>query len=196
MHLLHVIGAPPNFMKAAPALRACAARGMLQTLVHTGQDYDCNMPQVFLEQLGLPVPDFNLEVGSGSHAEQTAQVILHLEPVLPKECPDWVMAYGDVNPTLAAVLVYAKLPLPIAHVEAGLGSFDWSMPGEINRVVTDRISDLLFTPPQDANANLLLEGVAAHRIHFVGNVMIDTLGQGKCDVEWLYQGKTGLWWST
>jgi UDP-N-acetylglucosamine 2-epimerase (non-hydrolysing) len=175
MHLLHVLGARPNFMKAAPVIAACHARGMTQTVVHTGQHYDYNMSQVFFEQLGLPIPDFNLDVGSGSHAEQTAQVMLRLEPILTSISPDWVVVYGDVNSTLAAALVSAKLPLPIAHVEAGLRSFDWSMPEEINRLLTDQLADLLFTPSEDGNANLLREGIPASRIQPVGNIMIDTL---------------------
>jgi len=175
MHLLHVIGARPNFMKAAPVIRACNKRSMMQTIVHTGQHYDYNMSQVFFEQLGLPNPDFNLEVGSGSHTEQTAHIMLRLEPIVANIRPDWVVVYGDVNSTLAAALVCTKLSVPIAHVEAGLRSFDWNMPEEVNRVVTDRISDLLFTPSEDANTNLLQEGISSQKIQFVGNVMIDSL---------------------
>jgi len=162
-------------MKAAPVIAECRIRGMTQTVVHTGQHYDYNMSQVFFDQLGLPVPDFNLDVGSGSHAEQTAQVMLRLESILRSRLPDWVVVYGDVNSTLAAALVSAKLPLPVAHVEAGLRSFDWSMPEEINRVITDRLSTLLFTPSKDADANLSNESIDAERIRLVGNVMIDTL---------------------
>ena len=175
MKLLHVIGARPNFMKAAAVYAACRQRNGSQIIVHTGQHYDYSMSGVFFEQLGLPTPDINLEVGSASHAQQTAQVMLRLEPILLGERPDRVIIYGDVNSTLAAGLVCAKISLPVAHVEAGLRSFDRAMPEEINRVLTDQIADLLFTPSEDGNANLLREGVRAAHIHFVGNVMIDTL---------------------
>jgi UDP-N-acetylglucosamine 2-epimerase (non-hydrolysing) len=176
MHILHVVGARPNFMKAAPVLRALASRpGMQQTLVHTGQHYDANMSDVFFEQLGMPAPDVNLEVGSGSHAQQTAQIMSKFEPVILERKPDLVLVYGDVNSTVAAALVCAKLLIRVGHVEAGLRSFDRGMPEEINRIVTDRLSDLLFTPSTDGNENLFHEGVNQARIHFVGNVMIDTL---------------------
>jgi UDP-N-acetylglucosamine 2-epimerase (non-hydrolysing) len=176
MHILHVVGARPNFMKAAPVLRALASRpGMQQTLVHTGQHYDANMSDVFFEQLGMPAPDVNLEVGSGSHAQQTAQIMSKFEPVILERKPDLVLVYGDVNSTVGAALVCAKLLIRVAHVEAGLRSFDRTMPEEINRIVTDRLSDLLFTPSTDGNENLIHEGVDHARIHFVGNVMIDTL---------------------
>jgi UDP-N-acetylglucosamine 2-epimerase (non-hydrolysing) len=173
---LHVVGARPNFMKAAPVVAALAARpGATQTLVHTGQHYDANMSDIFFEQLGLPRPDINLEIGSGSHAVQTAQVLQRFEEVVLARRPDLVIVYGDVNSTMAATLVCAKLQMPVAHVEAGLRSFDRSMPEEINRLVTDQIADLLFTPSADGNANLLGEGVSPSKIHLVGNVMIDTL---------------------
>lgn len=175
MNLLHVIGARPNFMKAAPVVDACHKQGLSQTIVHTGQHYDYNMSQVFFEQLGLPLPDYNLSIGSGSHAVQTAQVMLHLEPILLSVRPAWVIVYGDINSTLAAALLCAKLPLSVAHVEAGLRSFDWNMPEEVNRVLTDRVSDLLFTPSPDANENLQREGIPAEKICLVGNLMIDTL---------------------
>jgi UDP-N-acetylglucosamine 2-epimerase (non-hydrolysing) len=175
MSLLHVVGARPNFAKVAAVWRACAARGLPQLLVHTGQHYDASMSQVFLDQLGLPPPDENLGVGSGSHAEQTARVMIGIEPVLLARRPRWVVVYGDVNSTVAAALVAAKLEIPVAHVEAGLRSFDRSMPEEINRVLTDQLASLLFTPSDDGDANLLREGVARERIHCVGNVMIDTL---------------------
>jgi len=149
--------------------------GVQQVLVHTGQHYDRDMSDVFFQQLGLPHPDINLEVGSASHAQQTAQIISRLEPVVLEHRPDWVFVYGDVNSTVAAALVCAKLLIPVAHVEAGLRSFDRTMPEEINRVLTDQIADLLFTPSRDANENLLREGVPAEKIHCVGNVMIDTL---------------------
>ncbi len=175
MHILHVVGARPNFMKAAPVLRAIAALGMQQTLVHTGQHYDAKMSDVFFEELGMPAPDVNLEVGSGSHAQQTAQIMSKFEPVVLERKPDFVLVYGDVNSTVAAALVCAKLMVRVAHVEAGLRSRDRSMPEEINRIITDRLSDLLFTPSTDGDANLIQEGVDRDRIHFVGNVMIDTL---------------------
>jgi len=163
-------------MKAAPVLAAlCEHAGVRQTLVHTGQHYDYAMSEVFFQQLGLPAPDLNLEVGSGTHTSQTAQTMLRLESVLVKHKPDLVIVYGDVNSTLAAALVCAKLNIPFAHVEAGLRSFDRTMPEEINRLLTDQIADLLFTPSKDADANLLREGVAQAKIHLVGNVMIDTI---------------------
>jgi len=176
MHILHVVGARPNFMKVAPVLRALATRsGIQQTLVHTGQHYDANMSDVFFEQLGMPAPDVNLEVGSGSHAQQTAQIMSKFELVVLERKPDFVVVYGDVNSTVAAALVCAKLMVRVAHVEAGLRSYDRTMPEEINRIVTDRLADLLFTPSTDGDENLIREGVDQGRIHFVGNVMIDTL---------------------
>jgi len=176
MHVLHVVGARPNFMKAAPVYAALAGRdGVKQTLVHSGQHYDFNMSDVFFRELGLPLPDINLEVGSGSHAQQTAQIISRFEPAVVERKPDMVLVYGDVNSTVAAALVCAKLQVPVAHVEAGLRSFDRSMPEEVNRLLTDQISSLLFTPSPDGNENLAREGVAAEKVHLVGNVMIDTL---------------------
>lgn len=176
-HILHVVGARPNFVKAAPVLRAIRQRGMRQTLVHTGQHYDRNMSDVFFTQLEIPEPDFNLEVGSGSHASQTAEIMRRFEPVVLERKPDIALVYGDVNSTVAAALVCSKLLVPVGHVEAGLRSFDRTMPEEINRTVTDRLSDVLFTPSEDGDANLLREGVPKERIHFVGNVMIDSLIQ-------------------
>jgi UDP-N-acetylglucosamine 2-epimerase (non-hydrolysing) len=176
MHFLHVVGARPNFMKAAPVLRALRSRsGVEQTLVHTGQHYDAKMSDVFFHQLEIPQPDLNLNVGSGSHAHQTAEIMSRFEPVLLERNPDMVLVYGDVNSTVAAALVAAKLGIRVGHVEAGLRSFDWSMPEEINRVVTDRLSDLLFTPSEDGDVNLRREGVPDDRIRRVGNVMIDSL---------------------
>lgn len=163
-------------MKAAPLTRALAERqGARQTLVHTGQHYDQNMSDVFFRELEIPEPDYNLAVGSGTHAEQTSQIMVRLEPVVVDQKPDWVLVYGDVNSTIAAALVCAKLQIRVAHVEAGLRSFDRSMPEEINRLLTDQLADLLFTPSSDGDQNLLREGVSRERIHFVGNVMIDTL---------------------
>lgn len=176
MHIIHIVGARPNFMKVAPVLQAFKARpGVVQTLLHTGQHYDRNMSDVFFTQLGLPEPDIHLGVGSGSHAVQTGTIMARLEEVFGEDRPDLCMVYGDVNSTAAAAMVCAKLLIPLAHVEAGLRSGDRRMPEEVNRLVTDRLSDLLFTPSRDGDANLLAEGVPAGRIHFVGNVMIDTL---------------------
>jgi len=163
-------------MKAAPVLRALGRRPPIkQTLVHTGQHYDVNMSDVFFSQLEMPSPDVNLGVGSGSHAQQTAEVMSKFEPVVLERKPDVVLVYGDVNSTVAAALVSAKLGIRIGHVEAGLRSFDWTMPEEINRVVTDRLADLLFTPSEDGDVNLAHEGVPGKRIFRVGNVMIDSL---------------------
>lgn len=175
MHILHVVGARPNFMKAAPVLRALRERGTQQTLVHTGQHYDANMSDVFFQQLEMPAPDVNLEVGSGTHAQQTADIMTRFEPVVRERKPDLVLVYGDVNSTISCALVSSKLGFRVGHVEAGLRSFDRSMPEEINRVLTDQISDLLFTPSRDGNDNLLREGIASSKIFLVGNVMIDTL---------------------
>ncbi len=177
-HVLHVVGARPNFMKAAPVLRALAGCGCArQTLVHTGQHYDFNLSETFFKELDMPAPNFNLQVGSGSHAEQTADIMRRFEPVVLDCRPDVVLTYGDVNSTLAAALVCAKLQVPVAHVEAGLRSFDRSMPEEINRLLTDQIAELLFTPSQDGNDNLAREGIPQSKIHLVGNVMIDTLAR-------------------
>jgi UDP-N-acetylglucosamine 2-epimerase (non-hydrolysing) len=176
-NILHVVGARPNFVKAAPVLRAAKQRGIRQTLVHTGQHYDRNMSDVFFTQLEIPEPDVNLGVGSGSHAAQTAEIMRRFEAVVLEHKPDIVLVYGDVNSTVAAALVCAKLLVPLGHVEAGLRSFDRTMPEEVNRIVTDRLSDLLFTPSEDGDANLRQEGIAAEKIHRVGNVMIDSLVQ-------------------
>ena len=163
-------------MKVAPVRAALAARdGVRQVLVHTGQHYDAFMSDIFFRQLGIPEPDFNLDVGSGSHARQTADIMVRLEPVLIETRPDLVLVYGDVNSTVAAALVCSKLLIPIGHVEAGLRSFDRTMPEEVNRVLTDRVADFLFTPSPDGDENLIREGADPKRIHLVGNVMIDTL---------------------
>ncbi len=173
---LSVVGARPNFMKLAPLARALAARpGVRHIVVHTGQHYDPELSDAFFRDLDILPPDCNLGVGSGSHGHQTGAVMQRLEPLCVELRPDVVIVYGDVNSTVAAALVAAKLGARVAHVEAGLRSRDWSMPEEINRVVTDRVSDLLFAPSRDAVANLREEGVVAERIHFVGNVMIDSL---------------------
>jgi UDP-N-acetylglucosamine 2-epimerase (non-hydrolysing) len=173
--VVHVAGARPNFPKAAPVIRALADRGVSQRLVHTGQHYDESMSQVFFRQLGLPEPDVNLGVGSGTHGRQTAAIMSGLEELFEQWRPALVVVYGDVNSTLAAALVAAKLQILVAHVEAGLRSFDMTMPEEINRIVTDRLSELLFATSADAVAHLGNEGVAPSKIHLVGNPMIDTL---------------------
>jgi UDP-N-acetylglucosamine 2-epimerase (non-hydrolysing) len=176
LHILHVVGARPNFMKAAPVLDAFSQQaGVAQTLVHTGQHYDATMSDVFFEQLNIPRPDVNLRVGSSSHAQQTAEIMIRLEPIVIERKPDWVLVYGDVNSTAAAARVCSKLRVRIAHVEAGLRSFDRSIPEEINRLVTDQLSDLLFTPSEDGNENLAREGIALEKIRLVGNAMIDSL---------------------
>ena len=176
--IVSVVGARPNFMKIAPIARRLVARADVRhVLVHTGQHYDANMSKVFFEDLEISEPDIHLGVGSGSHAQQTARVMMMFEEVVLREKPDLVVVVGDVNSTMAATLVASKLDVPVAHVEAGLRSFDRSMPEEINRVVTDSIADLLLTPSRDGDANLLREGVDPSRIRFVGNVMIDSLLQ-------------------
>ena len=175
MKVLHVVGARPNFMKAAPVHRALAQAGHEQALVHTGQHYDVLMSDVFFKALEIPEPDESLNVGSGSHAQQTAAIMSRFEPVVLARNPDIVLVYGDVNSTVAAALVCAKLGIRVGHVEAGLRSFDRSMPEEINRMVTDQLADILFTPSADGDKNLAREGVAKEKVFLVGNVMIDTL---------------------
>ena len=171
----HVVGARPNFMKAAPVLRALSGRGIEQRLVHTGQHYDDAMSAVFFRDLELPQPDLDLGVGSGSHAAQTAAIMVALEHAFADIRPALAVVYGDVNSTLAAAVVASKLGLPMAHVEAGLRSFDDSMPEEINRRVTDLLSELLFVTSPEGVDNLVATGTPARNIHFVGNPMIDTL---------------------
>ncbi len=177
MKILNIVGARPNFMKMAPLIAAFQRRVIPQTLVHTGQHYDEAMSASFFRELGMPAPDINLEIGSGTHAAQTARVMLAFEPVVVEQKPDWVVVVGDVNSTLACALVARKLGVKVAHVEAGLRSFDRDMPEEINRILTDQLADLLLTPSADGDANLLREGLAPERIVRVGNVMIDTLLQ-------------------
>src|SRR5919197_6263573 len=170
--VVHVVGARPNFMKVAPVMRALARRGAHQRLIHTGQHYGTRMSDVFFEDLALPEPDVHLGVGSGTHAEQTARVMLALERALAEmPRPDWVLVPGDVNSTLAATLVATKLGLRVAHLEAGLRSFDRAMPEELNRVATDHLADLLLTPSSDADRNLAREGIAPERVVRVGNAM-------------------------
>lgn len=188
MSILHVVGARPNFMKAAPVYCALSRAGFHQVLVHTGQHYDASMSDVFFQTLGIPAPDESLNVGSGSHAQQTAAIMSKFEPVVLARKPSIVIVYGDVNSTVAAALVCAKLGIRVAHVEAGLRSFDREMPEEINRLVTDQLSDLLFTPSPDGNENLRREGVADEKVFLVGNVMIDTLVQFLPKAEELFGG--------
>lgn len=175
MKLVHVVGARPNFPKLAPVLRAGANAGMSQFVVHTGQHYDDAMSGGLFRDLGISPPNVNLGVGSGTHAGQTAHIMERIEPVLAAERPDWVVVYGDVNSTMAAAIVASKLGIRVAHVEAGLRSFDRTMPEEINRIVTDRLASLLLTPSRDADAQLRAEGEPEEEISFVGNVMIDSL---------------------
>jgi len=174
--VLCIVGARPNFMKIAPIMRAMASSALISpVLLHTGQHYDADMKHSFFDQLHIPEPDIDLEVGSGSHAEQTAEIMKRFEPVLDELKPQAILVVGDVNSTIACALVAVKKSIPVVHVEAGLRSGDRAMPEEINRVLTDQISDLLFTTEADAVNNLTAEGIQSERIHFVGNVMIDTL---------------------
>jgi UDP-N-acetylglucosamine 2-epimerase (non-hydrolysing) len=184
MKILIIAGARPNFMKVAPLIHciqnhnrdlASGAAPVEFRLIHTGQHYDAQMSDVFFRELNIPPPDVSLEVGSGSHAVQTANVMTRFEPVCEREKPDWVVVVGDVNSTVACALVASKLGIKVAHVEAGLRSFDRKMPEEINRLVTDAISDMLLTPSEDANENLRREGVPEHKIRLVGNIMIDSM---------------------
>ena len=180
--ILNVVGARPNFMKIAPIVAAIKEHNQLEKnpriisrIVHTGQHYDEKMSKLFFDDLEIPKPDFNLEVGSGSHAFQTAEIMKRFEPILLQEKPDFVLVVGDVNSTIACTLVAKKLGVRVIHVEAGLRSFDRTMPEEINRILTDAISDLLFITEKSAEDNLLKEGILKNKIHFVGNVMIDSL---------------------
>lgn len=182
MKIINIVGARPNFMKIAPLQRAMdnynkkVGKNIFNyILVHTGQHYDYEMSKVFFEELQIPEPDIYLEVGSGNHGEQTAKVMLTLEKVLLKEKPDLVIVVGDVNSTLAGALTAVKLHIPVAHIEAGLRSFDRNMPEEINRILTDTISDFLFTPSKDADKNLIKEGISPKKIFLVGDIMIDSL---------------------
>ena len=184
LKLILVVGARPNFMKIAPLLRAIRRHNSLPEdgsthfdylLVHTGQHYDLQMSDAFFQELNIPDPDVNLEVGSGSHAVQTAEIMVRFEKICLQERPDWLIVVGDVNSTMACTLVASKLAIKVAHIEAGLRSFDRSMPEEINRLVTDALADLLLTPSEDADRNLLREGIPEGKIRRVGNIMIDTL---------------------
>lgn len=177
LKVANVVGARPNFMKIAPVIEEMRRRSdkIQPVLVHTGQHYDESMSDSFFEDLQIPRPDINLEVGSASHAVQTARIMIEFERVLEELRPDWVVVVGDVNSTMAATLVAAKMLIRVAHIEAGLRSRDRTMPEEINRLVTDALADLLLTPSRDADANLVAEGIPREKIRFVGNVMIDTL---------------------
>lgn len=175
MLISHVVGARPNFMKAGPVIAALDDLGATQQLVHTGQHYDARMSAIFFDELGLPEPDVNLGVGSGTHAQQTAALLVGLETTFVADRPACVVVYGDVNSTMAGALVCAKLGIPVVHVEAGLRSFDNTMPEEINRRVTDQLADLLLTHSPEAADHLRREGRPAELIHLVGNTMIDTL---------------------
>jgi len=178
MKILNIVGARPNLVKIAPLMRAMKSRAEIEpVLVHTGQHYDERLSDIFFRQMEIPVPDVNLEVGSGSHAAQTADILKRIEPVLLEQKPDVVLVVGDVNSTIAVSLAAVKLGFPVAHVEAGLRSFDRSMPEEINRVLTDALAEYLFITEEDAVGNLLREGRPRERIYFVGNVMIDALRQ-------------------
>ncbi len=175
--IISVVGARPNFIKIAPLAKAFKKykKDIKHLICHTGQHFDQRMSEIFFDQLQMPRPDFHLGVGGGSHAEQTARIMLGLEQVLSEECPDLVIVPGDVNSTLAASLVASKMGIPIAHIEAGLRSFDKTMPEEINRIVTDVVSDYLFVTEHSGISNLRDEGMDESKIHFVGNTMIDTL---------------------
>jgi len=175
MPVVCVVGARPNFMKMGPVVHELARRGIDHRLIHTGQHYDEDLSEVFFRELDLPRPDVDLEIGSDSHARQTARILIAFEEVCSRFAPRLVMVAGDVNSTVAAALAAVKLGIPVAHVEAGLRSFDRAMPEEINRVVTDHLSSLLFTTEASGEANLRREGIAADRVHFVGNCMVDTL---------------------
>lgn len=186
INILNVVGARPNLMKMAPLVEEMGAYpGICQTLLHTGQHYDANLSQIFFDELGIPKPDVYLGVGSGSHAEQTARVMFAFEKILLESRPDVVVVVGDVNSTLACAITASKLWIPVAHVEAGLRSFDRKMPEEINRIVTDALSDFLFTTSRDADLNLQREGISAEKIYFVGNVMIDTLNKHRARAQQL-----------
>jgi UDP-N-acetylglucosamine 2-epimerase (non-hydrolysing) len=177
LKVLNIVGARPNFMKIAPIYAEMKRRNseFLPMIVHTGQHYDAAMSDSFFVDLGMPKPDVHLNVGSASHAVQTAKIMMEFEPIVLREKPDWVLVVGDVNSTIACTLVCAKLGIKVAHVEAGLRSYDRTMPEEINRILTDSISDLLLTPSPDGNENLKKEGIADEKVKLVGNVMIDSL---------------------
>ncbi|MBN2344867.1 MAG: UDP-N-acetylglucosamine 2-epimerase (non-hydrolyzing) [Candidatus Aminicenantes bacterium] len=201
MKIVSVVGARPNFMKIAPFSRAIAGHNRLSAakiehrIVHTGQHYDVTMSEAFFQSLGIPAPDINLEVGSGSHAEQVGQTMIALEKVLRRERPDWVVVVGDVNATLAASVTSKKEGIRLCHIEAGLRSGDMTMPEEVNRLVTDRLADLLLTPDRLSGENLRREGASADRIVFAGNIMIDTLESNRAkaaalELDWILSENT------
>ena len=175
MKILTVVGARPQFIKTAMVSCALRARGLNEVLVHTGQHYDVGMSRVFFEELKIPAPNYNLEVGSGMHGEQTGRMLEGLEKVILNERPDWVVVHGDTNSTLAGTLAAVKLQVPVAHVEAGLRSFNRAMPEEINRLVADQLATLLFTPTDTAVQNLVHEGICGERVREVGDVMYDAV---------------------
>jgi len=175
MKIIHVVGARPNFMKMAPVFNAFKKEKVNQMIVHTGQHYSDNMSDIFFRELKIKSPDINLQIGSESHANQVAHIMIKFEEIVLKEKPDLVLVYGDINSTMAASLVCAKLNIKTCHIEAGLRSKDLTMPEEVNRLVTDRLSNFFFTPSQEADLNLIKEGTDKKNIYFVGNVMIDTL---------------------
>ena len=191
MKILHLVGARPNFMKVSPVMTELAkVKNVSQKLVHSGQHYSDAMSKIFFDELKIPDPDINLDVGSGTHTYQTATTMLRLDQLFDQYTPDIVMLYGDVNATISGALVCSKRNIPICHVEAGLRAFDRTMPEETNRIVTDHLSDLLFTPSEDANINLQNENIDSDRIHFVGNIMIDTLVANLEKSETLWNTKT------
>lgn len=184
MKIINVVGARPNFMKIAPIVKACKSSGVIESfLVHTGQHYDEKMSELFFRQLDIPEPDINLEVGSAIHAVQTAEIMKAFEPIILRHKPDAVLIVGDVNSTIACGIVAVKLGIKLIHVEAGLRSFDRSMPEEINRILTDSISDFLFCTEQSGIDNLINEGISREKVFLVGNVMIDTLLKNKNKAE-------------
>jgi len=170
-----VVGARPNFVKAAPLQKALNKQGISNVLIHTGQHYDYELSKAFFEDFELEAPDIDLGIGSGNHGEQTGKIMIELEKVLMKVKPSLVAVFGDVNSTIATALVASKLHIPLAHIEAGLRSYDRTMPEEINRVLTDAVADYLFTPSEDAGLNLKQEGIHGDKVLFVGNIMIDSL---------------------
>jgi len=181
---LIIVGARPNFIKVAPLLQEIAKyQNIKPILVHTGQHYDYKMSQIFFQELNIPQPNYNLEVGSASHAQQTAKIISRLEPVFLKEKPDLIIVIGDVNSTLAGALTAAKLQIPVAHIEAGLRSFDMTMPEEINRRLTDHLSSFLFVSEDTGVKNLLREGIASNKIYLVGDILIDALKNSKLKIQ-------------
>src|SRR6266849_7359418 len=178
--VINIVGARPNLPKIAPLIREMQRHPEIEPLlVHTGQHYDENLSNIFFRQMGIPEPHINLGVGSGTHAEQTAEILKRVEPILLEQQPDLVLVVGDVNSTIAVSLAAVKMGIAVAHVEAGLRSFDRSMPEEINRILTDAIADLLFVTEESGRQNLLREGISHEKIHFVGNVMIDALQASK-----------------